>query len=74
MIRSPFFEKGIGLFLRFSISDLKNRVAAVCVIQNSFLFAGGWGGGLNMHETTHSRFGGNGWFLHFVGTNALLAP
>ena len=33
-----------------------------------------WGGSLNKHETTHFRRSGNEWFLHFVYTNALLAP
>ena len=40
MIRSPFLEKGIGFFVLFSLSDLKNRVAAVCVTQNFFIRQG----------------------------------
>jgi hypothetical protein len=38
------------------------------------MFARAWGGSLNKHETTHFRRSGNEWFLHFVYTNALLAP
>ena len=49
-------------------SDLKNRVAAGFIL----CF---WGLGLclNKQKTTRFHFGGNGWFVVFVATNALLA-
>lgn len=40
----------------------------------TFMFARAWGRSPNKHETTHFRRSGNVWFLHFVYTNALLAP
>jgi len=48
-------------------SDSSNRVAA------EFLRLWGIGKPPNKHETTHLRRSGNGWFLQFVCTNALLA-
>ena len=48
-------------------SDSSNRVAA------EFLRLWGIGKPPNKHETTHLRRDGNGWYLQFVCTNALLA-
>ena len=48
-------------------SDSSNRVAA-----ETFCVARVWDLP-NKHETTHFRRSGNGWFLPFVYTKALLA-
>ena len=66
----------ISAKLKPSLGILKNRVAAVrrTALPRTFMFARAWGGSPNKHETTHFRHSGNEWFLHFVCTNALLAP